>query len=147
MLIFRMWQQACHLSLSLLRPPIHSIWQNVTMPPIDCRMCKTNNCWHSVDAPISHIKTAFVQTIIVWNKSYTHYWHPILHLYVLLFASSSFVTSQFLIDCYPHYLIVRWRVLYGGVCSSSRVCAGVCEGVSIVSCNETCHIDIRSIDD
>ena len=38
-------------------------------------------------------------------------------------------------------------VLYGGVRSSSRVCAGVCEGVSIVSCNETCRIDIRSIDD
>jgi len=39
------------------------------------------------------------------------------------------------------------NLLYGGVCSSSRVCAGVCEGVSIVSCNETCRIDIRSIDD
>ena len=38
-------------------------------------------------------------------------------------------------------------LLYGGVRSSSRVCAGVCEGVSIVSCNETCRIDIRSIDD
>jgi len=39
------------------------------------------------------------------------------------------------------------RLLYGGVCSSSRVCAGVCEGVSIVSCNKTGRIDIRSIDD
>jgi len=39
------------------------------------------------------------------------------------------------------------NLLYGGLCSSSRVCTGVCEGVSIVSCNETCHIDIRSIDD
>ena len=39
------------------------------------------------------------------------------------------------------------NVLYGGVCSSSRVCAGVREGVSIVSCNETCRINIRSIDD
>jgi len=38
-------------------------------------------------------------------------------------------------------------LLYGGVSSSSRVCAGVCEGVSIVSYNETCRIDIRSIDD
>jgi len=28
----------------------------------------------------------------------------------------------------------KWfQLLYGGVCSSSRVCAGVCEGVSIVS--------------
>jgi len=42
----------------------------------------------------------------------------------------------------PHSVL-----LYGGVRSSSRVCAGVCEGVSIVSCNETCRIDIRSIDD
>ena len=38
-------------------------------------------------------------------------------------------------------------MLHGGVCSSSWVCAGVCEGVSIESCNETCRIDIRSIDD
>jgi len=38
-------------------------------------------------------------------------------------------------------------LLYGGVRSSSRVCAGVCEGVSVVSCNGTCRIDIRSIDD
>ena len=37
-------------------------------------------------------------------------------------------------------------VLDWGVWSSSRVCAGVCEGVSVVSCNETCPIDIRSID-
>jgi len=33
-------------------------------------------------------------------------------------------------------------LLYGGVCCSSRVCAGICEGVSIVSCNEACRIDI-----
>jgi len=38
-------------------------------------------------------------------------------------------------------------MLYSGVCSSSQVCAGVWEGVSIVLCNETCRIDIRSIDD
>jgi len=42
---------------------------------------------------------------------------------------------------------VELTLLYGGERSSSRVCAGVCEGVSIVSCNETCRIDIRSIDD
>jgi len=35
------------------------------------------------------------------------------------------------------------NLLYGGVCSSSRVCTGVCEVVSIVSCNETCRIYIR----
>jgi len=38
-------------------------------------------------------------------------------------------------------------VLYGGECSSNRVCAGVCEGVSPVACNMTCRIEIRSIDD
>ena len=38
-------------------------------------------------------------------------------------------------------------LLYGGVRSSSRVCEGVCEGVSVVSCNKTCRIDIWSIDD
>jgi len=38
------------------------------------------------------------------------------------------------------------NLLYGGVCSSSRVCAGVCDGVSIVSYNETCRINIWPID-
>jgi hypothetical protein len=38
-------------------------------------------------------------------------------------------------------------VLYCGVYVSSRVCAGVYKGVSIVLCNETCYIAIRSIDD
>ena len=38
-------------------------------------------------------------------------------------------------------------LLYSGVCSSSRVCAGVCEGGSMVSCNEPCHIHISSIVD
>jgi hypothetical protein len=38
-----------------------------------------------------------------------------------------------------------WRctLLYGGMRTSSLVCAGICEGVSIVSCNKTCSIDIR----
>jgi hypothetical protein len=39
------------------------------------------------------------------------------------------------------------NLLYGGMCSCSRVCAGIGEGVSIVSCDKTCRIDIRSIDD
>jgi len=38
-------------------------------------------------------------------------------------------------------------MLYGGVSSSSRVCAGVSEGVSIVLCTETSRINIWSIDD
>jgi len=70
----------------------------MTIPPIDCRMCKTVNRWHSVDAHFNHIETAFVHPIIVHNDSYTDYWHPILRLHVLSFASRSFITSQFLIS-------------------------------------------------
>jgi hypothetical protein len=57
--------------------------------------------------------------------------------------------DQAVIDFLPATDVGKFQtsVLYGGVRSSSRVCAGVCEGVSIVSCNETCRIDIRSIDD
>jgi len=81
----------------------------VTLPPIDCWMCKTKNSWHSVDDHINHIETAFIHTSISCNEPYTHYWHPILHLYVFSFASRSFVTSQFLINCYPRYLSEIWR--------------------------------------
>jgi len=79
------------------------------MPPIDCWMCKTTNHWLSVDAHSNHTETAFLHTIIACNESYTHYWHLILHSYVLSFASRSFVTSQYLINCYPRYLSERWR--------------------------------------
>jgi len=72
-------------------------------------MCKTQNRWHSVDAHINHIETAFVHSIIVCNQSYTHYWPPVLRLYVLSFASRSFVTSQFLINCYLRYLSEKGR--------------------------------------
>ena len=84
-------------------------WKDVTMQPIDCWMCKTQNRWHSVDAHINHIETAFVHSIIVCNESYTHDWPPVLRLYVLSFASRSFVTSQFLINCYLHYLSKKWH--------------------------------------
>jgi len=79
------------------------------MQPIDCWMCKTQNRWHSVDAHINHIETAFVHSIIVCNQSYTHYRAALLHLNVLSFASRSFVTSQFLINCYLQYLSEEWR--------------------------------------
>jgi len=72
-------------------------------------MCKTQNRWHSVDAHINHIETAFVHSIIVCNQSYTHYWPPVLRLYVLSFASRSLVTAQFLINCYLRYLSEKWR--------------------------------------
>jgi hypothetical protein len=38
-------------------------------------------------------------------------------------------------------------LLYGGMCSSSPVCVGVSNGVSIVSWNEIYRIDLRSIND
>ena len=109
MFIFRMWKRAHHLPMLLLRQLIPLLWKDVTMPPIDGRMCKTVNRWHSIDAHFNHIETAFVHPIIERNHSYTPYWHPILRLYVLSFASRSFITSQFLISGYPHYLIERWR--------------------------------------
>ena len=104
--IFRMWQRAYHLPIMLLRQPIRLLWKDVTMPPIDCRMCKTVNRWHSVDTHLNHIETAFVHPIIVRNDSYTHYWHPILRLHVIWFASRSFITSRFLISAI-HAIWVR----------------------------------------
>jgi len=105
-LIFRMWQRVYSLSFSLLRRPIRSLWNDMIIPPIDCRMCKTANRWHSVDAHFNHIETAFVHPIIVRNDSYTHYWHPILRLHVLSFASRSYITSRFLISAI-HAIWVR----------------------------------------
>ena len=104
-----MGQRAYHLPILLLRQPIRLLWKDVTMPPIDCWMCKTVNCWNSIDAHFDHIETAFVHPILVRNHSYTPYWHPILRLYVLSFVSRSFITSQFLISGYPRNLIERWR--------------------------------------
>jgi len=101
-----MWQRAYSLSFSLSRRPIRSLWNDMIIPPIDCQMCKTVDRWHSVDTHFNHIETAFVHPIIVRNNSYTHYWHPILRLHVLSFASRSFITSQFLISAI-HAIWVR----------------------------------------
>jgi len=79
------------------------------MQPVDCWMCKTQNCSHSVDAHINHIETAFVYSIIVCNKSYTHHWPPVLRSYVLSFAPRRVVTSQFLINCFLRYRSEIWR--------------------------------------
>ena len=107
-LLLRMWQQASHIPLSQYRRPIHPLWKDVTTQPIDCWMCKTRNCSHSFDAHINIIETAFVHSIIVWNKSYSHYWPPVWCVYVLSFACRSFVTCQFLINCYVHCLSEKW---------------------------------------
>jgi len=108
-LIFRMWKRESHLRFSQWCRPIHPLWKDVTMQPIDCWMCKTQNRSHSVDNHINHIETAFVHSIIVCNQSYTHYWPPVLRMYVLSFASRSFVISQFLTNCYLRYLSEKWR--------------------------------------
>jgi hypothetical protein len=108
-LILKMSQWAYHLPLVILGRPIPSRWKHVTMPPIDWPMCKTVNRWNSIDADFHDIETAFVHPIILLNDSYTHYWHLILGLYVLLFASRSFITTQCLFCGYPCYLIERWR--------------------------------------
>jgi hypothetical protein len=106
---FGMGQQAYHLPLLLLRWLRRALSNNMTMPPIDCRMCKTVNRWHSIDAHFNHIETAFVHPIIVRNNLYTHYWHQVLYLYVLWFASRSVITSQFLIRGFPPYSVERWH--------------------------------------
>jgi len=111
MVIFRMWQQASHSLFSQQHRLIHLLWTNMTMPPIDCWICITYNRWHSVDAHINHIESAFAHSIIVCNQLYTHFWHPVLRLYVLLFAFRSFVTCQFLINCCLRYLSEKWHGL------------------------------------
>jgi len=95
-LIFRMWQLACDLHLRLLRRPTHSVGKDVTMQPFDCRMHMTKNGWRYVDAHINHIETASWDAIFVYNESFPHYRHSILRVLVFLFASRSYVTSQFL---------------------------------------------------
>jgi len=107
-LILRMGQRAHHLLFQLQRQPIHLLWRDVTMKPLDCWMCKTKNRWRTVDTHIKHIEIAFVCSIFVCNWSHTHYWHPVLRFWILSFASWSVLASQFLINFYPRYLSERW---------------------------------------
>jgi hypothetical protein len=82
--------------------------KNVTMQPFDSGVCKSKCCWQYVDTLIHYIVTRFGHPIIVCNESYIHYWHPILHFWVLSFASSSFLTFQSLSDLHPRYLSETW---------------------------------------
>jgi hypothetical protein len=43
------------------------------------------------------------------------------------------------------YFDARLEMLYDNTGSSSRHCAGICGGVSIVTYNDICRIHIRSI--
>jgi len=108
MLISGMGQRACHLPLSLYHRPIHSLRKDVTMHPLDCWMCKTLNRWHSVDPHINRTETLFVNSIILRNESFIHYWHRKLCFYVLSYAACMFVISPFLINWYPQYLSDGW---------------------------------------
>jgi len=121
-LIVRRWQRACHLPFSLSCRAIHSLCQNVTMPPIDCQMCMTRNRWHSVDTHINHIETAFVHSIIVCHHSHTHYWHPMLRSYVLSFTSRGCHSTQFQVNCYPHYSSETWHGLITFLRSQPAIC-------------------------
>lgn len=56
MLMIWMGQGPWHLPFRLSYPVIHSLWKDETIQPFDCRLCKTTNRWHSVDAHIQHIK-------------------------------------------------------------------------------------------
>jgi hypothetical protein len=49
--------------------------------------------------------------------------------------------------CQVKLVISSGGLLYDSVCSSSRGCPVVCDSVSILSCNEICCINIRSIND
>ena len=44
-------------------------------------------------------------------------------------------------------LVQTRQIVNRCVCVSSRVCVGTCEDVSIVLCNQICHINIMSLDD
>jgi hypothetical protein len=107
-LIFRIWERASHL---LFRN--NGDWYIYYGRMWQCSLliaeCVWLDGWHSVDAHINHIETTFVHPRIVYNESYTHFWHPVLHLYALLFASRSVVSSQFLINCYLRSLSAKWR--------------------------------------
>jgi len=57
MLISMIGQQACGLPFYLLRRPILLLWMDATMQPCDCRMGKTINRWHSVEAHLwAHLR-------------------------------------------------------------------------------------------
>jgi hypothetical protein len=129
---------------------------------LDNLICKTENRWHSVDthfhngithmscsisyemaASTSYLNNSNKATSTLANmqgqKSLTLHWHTFPgwgwdHVDIV-FAPKG---SQYRI------YTCLW---YGGMCSSSRVCTGVCEGVTIVSCNGTCRIHIGSIID
>jgi len=78
-LTFQIGQWACHWPFWPLCRPTHLLWKDKTMGPFHCGMSETKHHWRCVDAHSKHIKTAFVQSIIVCNKLHIHYWHPISH--------------------------------------------------------------------
>jgi len=79
------------------------------MQPFDRRVCKAKNHWLSVAAHINHIQTAFIHSLVVCNKMYTHYWHPTLRFWVLSFASGCIVTSVSNGSKFPGWSRVRFH--------------------------------------
>jgi hypothetical protein len=105
---FRIRQWVHPLSLLLPHWSIHSLWNDVTMQPFECWMCKTKNGCYTDDAHINHIETSIGQSLLVFEEWYIHHRHPTLHVQVFLFPSRSFVASPCLINPYPHYLREKW---------------------------------------
>jgi len=64
-LICTVRQPAFSFSFKVLKRPILSLCQDVTIWPFDCWKWKTMNHWHSVEADISHNLSVIVSSIIV----------------------------------------------------------------------------------
>ena len=88
-LISRMGQGVCHLRFYLLRWPILFLLMDATMQPLDCWMCKTVNCLHSVDA---HLRALLRDILtVIGYPIIVHKMHTV------------FIDSQYSISTYYHF--------------------------------------------
>jgi len=104
-LIVRMGNK-CALSVSLGCRPIDWEWYNSA---VDCQVCRTNHCWRSIDTHSNYIEIPCIHPMVVCNQSHTHYSQPTSRFWVLLFATRSFVTSDFVSNLYPRYPSAKWH--------------------------------------
>jgi len=95
--ISRMGQRLCHYPLYPEKPPLQSLWKDVTMQRFVYPNSKTKNCWCSVDAKLNNILNVCGCSTIVFKNAYSRYCQPINCFHVSTFASKSFQASQFLI--------------------------------------------------
>jgi len=134
-----------------LLSPMSSLLVQIWLPPSAFSYMRSPNSWDH--------ETAMMESILMpWWMTSEHY--STIH-------NTKCTTWQYTVACrslssirvvtrriYRMNCCMEWSsvftmiwMLYGGVYSSSQVCMGVCEVVPIVSCNETCRIYIRLIDD